>query len=46
MFDGIVHDKLEAGCGQPVKEYMQGLECQMSGNELWSSTTLRYHNLG
>ena len=46
VFDGIVQDRLEAGCGQAVKEYMQGLECQMSGNEMWSLSTLRYHDLG
>lgn len=25
-----------------LRAYMQGLEFQMSGNELWSRTTLRY----
>ena len=45
VFDGIVQDRLEAGCGQAVKEYMRGLECQMSGNEMWSLSTLRYHDL-
>jgi aristolochene synthase len=25
-----------------LREYLQGLEFQMSGNELWSRTTLRY----
>ncbi|KAI3337027.1 Aristolochene synthase from penicillium Roqueforti [Xylariaceae sp. AK1471] len=29
-------------CGDAVKNYMKGLEYQMSGNELWSKTTLRY----
>ena len=46
VFDGIVSERLEAGCRQAVKDYMQGLEFQMSGNELWSTTTLRYHDLG
>ena len=45
VFDGIVRERLDAGCSQAVKDYMQGLEFQMSGNELWSSTTLRYHDL-
>lgn len=30
------------GCSQAVKDYIKGLEYQMSGNELWSKTTLRY----
>ncbi|EAW12421.1 terpene synthase metal binding domain protein [Aspergillus clavatus NRRL 1] len=42
-----VHDRLTAeqlamGCRPAVKLYMKGLEYQMSGNELWSRTTLRY----
>ncbi|KAL4922540.1 isoprenoid synthase domain-containing protein [Aspergillus aurantiobrunneus] len=42
-----VHDQLTAqqvagGCRPAVKLYMKGLEYQMSGNELWSRTTLRY----
>ncbi|KAI0195872.1 Aristolochene synthase from penicillium Roqueforti [Astrocystis sublimbata] len=42
-----VHDTLVAeveatGCHEAVGEYMKGLEYQMSGNELWSKTTLRY----
>ena len=43
------HDELAAeqlatptGVSQNVREYIQGLEYQMSGNELWSKTTLRY----
>lgn len=45
VFEGIVRDMLEAGCGSAVKGYMQGLEYQMSGNEAWSLTTARYHDL-
>ncbi|KAL4922808.1 isoprenoid synthase domain-containing protein [Aspergillus aurantiobrunneus] len=42
-----VHDEmvggLEAGgCSQAVRTYVRGLEYQMSGNEYWSQTTLRY----
>lgn len=44
-----VHDQLVAeklndpkGCSQVAKVYMKGLEYQMSGNEQWSKTTLRY----
>lgn len=47
------HDELAAereanpdGCSQTVKDYIKGLEYQMSGNELWSKTTLRYSNFG
>ncbi|KAI0179446.1 Aristolochene synthase from penicillium Roqueforti [Hypoxylon sp. FL1284] len=29
-------------CTQALKDYLRGLEYQMSGNELWSSTTGRY----
>lgn len=45
----VVHDVLTAaqlarpgGCRTEVKKYMKGLEYQMSGNLLWSRTTLRY----
>ena len=34
------------GCSQAVKDYIKGLEYQMSGNELWSKTTLRYRAPG
>ncbi len=43
------HDELaaeqltgSAAMSQSVRDYIQGLEYQMSGNELWSRTTLRY----
>lgn len=49
----LLHDELAAqqvanpgGCSQAVKDYLKGLEYQMSGNELWSKTTLRYSNFG
>lgn len=31
-----------SGCSDAVKAYMKGLEYQMSGNEEWSLSTLRY----
>lgn len=45
----LVHDALceriyEQGCSQVVREYLRGLQYQMSGNELWSRTTPRYLN--
>jgi aristolochene synthase len=46
------HDALVArreadpfGCSDAVKAYMKGLEYQMSGNEEWSLSTLRYINM-
>ena len=43
------HDELAAeqltapaGLSQNAHDYIKGLEYQMSGNELWSNTTLRY----
>jgi aristolochene synthase len=44
----MVHDYLYAEllglgkCNTAVKQYIKGLEYQMSGNEIWSRTTLRY----
>lgn len=47
-----VHQKLVAqrlaapgGCTEAVKAYMDGLEYHMSGNEFWSRTTKRYHEV-
>ncbi|KAL4961629.1 Aristolochene synthase [Aspergillus stella-maris] len=45
-----VHETLvatleEDGCSDAVRLYVKGLEYQMSGNERWSQTTLRYHHL-
>lgn len=34
--------KVSKGCSEAQKLYLQGLEYQMSGNELWSRTTPRY----
>lgn len=34
------------GCSQAIKDYVKGLEYQMSVNELWSKTTLRYMTPG
>ncbi|KAF4556513.1 Aristolochene synthase-like protein [Elsinoe fawcettii] len=41
------HDRLvkkleREGCGEGVRRYLKGLEYQMSGNEEWSLSTLRY----
>jgi aristolochene synthase len=38
-----VSEEVLARCNTPaMRAYLQGLEFQMSGNELWSRTTLRY----
>lgn len=43
--DEMVAMKVAEGCSQAAKDYMKGLEYQMSGNELWSRFTPRYHKL-
>lgn len=45
MHNDMVYGKLAEGCSQAAKDYMTGLEYQMSGNELWSRTTPRYNQL-
>lgn len=42
VHDEMVAEQLAGGVRLEVKEYMKGLEYQMSGNEEWSNTTLRY----
>lgn len=34
--------RYDDNCPQRLRDYMTGLQYQMSGNELWSRTTLRY----
>ncbi|KAH7405672.1 isoprenoid synthase domain-containing protein [Phaeosphaeria sp. MPI-PUGE-AT-0046c] len=46
----LVHEQLtntllQNDATMRMKAYAKGLEFQMSGNEQWSSTTLRYHNV-
>jgi aristolochene synthase len=45
VHDNLVEKIEKEGASQSVKDYMKGLEYQMSGNELWSKTTWRYHKL-
>jgi aristolochene synthase len=45
LHDEMVAQKVAHNCTQAARDYMQGLQYQMSGNELWSRTTLRYNNL-
>jgi aristolochene synthase len=48
----LVHQRLEAqrkgeeGFTPELAQYVKGLELLMSGNEVWSATTPRYHNYG
>jgi aristolochene synthase len=41
----LVVNRLTSGqsCSYDLQMFMKGLEFQMSGNEVWSSTTSRYH---
>lgn len=41
----IVDQLREEGHREDVLTYCKGLEYQMSGNELWSSETKRYHSI-
>ena len=34
------------GCREAIEEYIKGVEYQISGNEEWCETTLRYRILG
>ncbi|KAI5240138.1 hypothetical protein E4T43_06269 [Aureobasidium subglaciale] len=40
--DAMYNKAIAEGCSASVNAYIKGLEYQMSGNELWSRTTLRY----
>lgn len=43
VHDAMCESMIVAGSGsQTVRDYMRGLQYQMSGNELWSRTTPRY----
>lgn len=42
IHDEICAQKLALDSSRDARAYIKGLEFQMSGNELWSKTTLRY----
>lgn len=43
VHDQLCEELLSSGVNsQAVRDYMRGLQYQMSGNELWSKTTPRY----
>ena len=41
-FMNEVTARYDNNCPQRLRDYVTGLQYQMSGNELWSRTTLRY----
>jgi len=45
LHDEMVAKDIADGSSQAAKDYMKGLEYQMSDNELWSRTTPRYNKL-
>lgn len=47
VHDNMAHELLTSvgANSEAMKLYIKGLEYQMSGNERWSKTTPRYHNV-
>ncbi|KAJ5787198.1 Aristolochene synthase from penicillium Roqueforti [Penicillium paradoxum] len=45
VHDDFCAEMVATGCSEAMKAYMKGLEYQLSGNEMWSRTTLRYAKL-
>ena len=43
--EGLVRQRKSRDCPDELSSYMEGLGFHMSGNEQWSRTTLRYHNV-
>ena len=43
--ESLVSEQKSKGCNENISAYVQGLEFHMSGNELWSKTTKRYHDV-
>ena len=41
----LVLERKSRDCSDDLSSYMEGLEFHMSGNELWSKTTKRYHDI-
>lgn len=42
VHDAMCDEIYQERCDQRTKDYLRGLQYQMSGNELWSRTTPRY----
>lgn len=45
IHEELVLEQKSQDCGDKISSYMDGLEFHMSGNELWSKTTKRYHDV-
>ena len=43
--EDLVSQQKSQECGEQVMRYVEGLEFHMSGNELWSKSTQRYHDV-
>ena len=43
--EDLVSQQKSQGCGEKIMRYLEGLEFHMSGNELWSKSTKRYHDV-
>ncbi|KAF4882646.1 Aristolochene synthase [Colletotrichum fructicola] len=46
MVDAFIAKRVEEGCSDSLRKYLDGLKMQMCGNELWSRTTFRYNSSG
>ncbi|KAH9237210.1 hypothetical protein K456DRAFT_1830608 [Colletotrichum gloeosporioides 23] len=46
MVDECVAKRIDEGCSDSLRKYLDGLKMQMCGNELWSRTTFRYNSSG
>ena len=45
VYDQLAREIEQSAPSESVMRYLTGLRFQMSGNEEWSRTTLRYHDL-
>ncbi|TDZ27564.1 Aristolochene synthase [Colletotrichum spinosum] len=46
MVDECIAKRIDEGCSDFLRKYLDGLKMQMCGNELWSRTTFRYNSSG
>ncbi|TDZ27568.1 Aristolochene synthase [Colletotrichum spinosum] len=46
MVDECVAKRIDEGCSDSLRKYLDGLKMQMCGNELWSRTTFRCNSSG
>ncbi|KAE9566468.1 hypothetical protein CGMCC3_g17386 [Colletotrichum fructicola] len=46
MVDGLIAERVQQGCSDSLRTYLDGLKMQMCGNELWSRTSFRYNSSG